>query len=92
MLADVAFSSLSFKFYFLVIEWSQIGTVQAVGYIGTRSPTKGHGNATNQLSRIEQPMILATGTYLREGSSSLELIKTTESGVLDLVWYLTNCT
>ena len=33
----------------LIAKWSQIGIVQAVGYIGVRSPTKGHEQATNQL-------------------------------------------
>ena len=32
-----------------LFEWSQIGTVQAVGYIGVRSRTKGSEHKTNQL-------------------------------------------
>ena len=33
-------------------ERSQIGTVQAVGYIGVRSPTEGHGHELDQAPEI----------------------------------------
>ena len=35
-----------------VSERSQIGIVQALGYIGARSPSKGHGQIPNQASII----------------------------------------
>ena len=42
---------------------SQIGTVEAVGYIKVRSPTEGHQQTPNQAPRVTSQ--LATGTYLR---------------------------
>ena len=48
----------------LIFEGPQIGTVQAVSYLGVRSPTEGHTHKQSA-PRIKQLMVLATGAYLR---------------------------